>query len=128
MHCLFTGLMFFTAAVAEPTPAAMVLCVEGDVAMMPGGSGLRRTACVMDLLYSHGQLITAPWSSATLVFLHDGHREWIHASGCTTIACGGCTPACVIEAQRVIVPAIAAEGTAIRPLARSGRGAAVVFR
>lgn len=128
MHSLLTAVLFFTAAVVEPTPAVMVLQVEGDVAVLPAGGRPRGTATVMDLLYPEDQIIAAPGSAAILVFLRDGHRERIQASRCVVITCDGGTPACVIASHRAVVSAIVAEGKDIRPLARSGRGAAVVFR
>src|SRR5262249_17752279 len=128
MDCLLTRVLFFTAAVVEPRPAAMVLRVEGDVAVRPADGRPRRTPGVMDLLYPLDQMVAAPGSVATVVFQWDGHRERIQASSCATIACNECTPAGITELRRAVHAAVVAKGKKIRPLARSGRGAAVEVR
>src|SRR5262249_52813975 len=85
-------------------------------------------ARVMDLLYPLDQMVAAPGSVATVVFQWDGHRERIQASSCATIACNECTPAGITELRRAVHAAVVAKGKKIRPLARSGRGAAVEVR
>lgn len=90
MLALFASLLF-TGAPEEPASVAMVVRIQGAVALTrPGGQAAR--AWTMDLLRPGDRLTVPDGGAAHVFFMEDGHKEVLAAGKTATVQASGCTP------------------------------------
>jgi hypothetical protein len=86
-----------------PPPVALVLTVQGKVALQPGGDQDKaRRLGAMDLLRPGDRCLAEGTGEAVVVFLDDGHRERLKPGRRAEVGDKGCTPADAVEWQEAV--------------------------
>jgi hypothetical protein len=127
MFALLIGTALLLPPAQAPSPAAMVLSTRGQVTLTRG-AGEKQRVGAMDLVRPGDRLSVPAGGQATLVVLHDGHRERVKPSEEVTVERKGCEPAASVERLAAAQGMRGAQLAGLRELAQSSHAGVGVLR